>query len=135
MTGRIPARRLWPGAAAGAVLILIGAPALNRYEYGSYNLWSAPERLQYCGARFYRFDAGPRVATYGDGAVVTKAEALDISRSTTLVAHGSTGAFGQWPVFLPDRLACPQDPVNDQLAGYLFIALGPDRYLELTDAD
>jgi hypothetical protein len=124
-------------AALTAVLILgVGGTSLaNRYLYGHANPWSAPERLDYCNARFYRYDAGPHTAMLGDGAVLTKAQALSISGSTTLIAHGGTGLFGQWQVFLPGNLKCPQDPVNDQLAGFMFISLGPDRYLELTDAD
>jgi hypothetical protein len=119
---------LWSGAAA-VVVVAVGATLVfNRWEYGVFNPWGAPQRLQYCDAHFYQDTAG------GENTMVTKAQAV-ADADGTLVPHGTTGLFGQWPVFLPSDLKCPQDPVNDQLDGLMFIVIGPDRYVELTDAD
>ena len=120
-------------AAAVVVLAVPGVAVANRVEYGALNPWSAPERLDYCGAHFYRYAEGPRVGMFGDGAVVTKAQALSVASTTALVAHGSTGMFGQWSVFVPAGFACPQNS-QDVLDSWMFVSLGPDRYLELTDA-
>lgn len=70
---------------------------------------------------------------FGDGAVVTKAQALSVASTTVLVARGSTGMLGQWSVFVPAGFACPQDS-QDVLDSWIFASLGPDRYLELTNA-
>lgn len=85
-----------------------------------------PLRLQHCNAHFYQDTAG------GDDSVVTKAEA---DADGPIVAHGSTGFFGQWQVFLLRDLKCPQDPVHDQLDGVMYLDIGSGRYAELTDAD
>lgn len=121
-------RRLWSVVAAVLVVAMAGTLVLTRWEYGNLNPWSVPERLQYCNARFYQDTAG------GQDTVVTKAQALEDAGST-LIPRGTTGLFGQWPVFLPRDLKCPQDPVHDQLDGYMFISIGSGRYVELTDAD
>lgn len=120
--------RLWTALTAVVVFGAIGTMVFNRWEYGTYNPWSVPLRLQYCNAHFYQDTAG------GDDTIVTKAEAL-ADADGKLVPHGTTGLFGQLEVFLPSDLKCPQDPVNDQLDGLMFIEIGGDRFVELTDAD
>ena len=126
-------KRSWAASAAAVVLAMPGLAVANRVEYGALNPWSAPVRFDYCGARFYRYAAGPHVAMSGDGAVVTKAQALSIASTSALVAHGTTGMFGEWKVFVPTGFACPQN-TQDVLGSWMFVSLGPDRYLELTDA-
>jgi hypothetical protein len=154
-------RRAAAAALAVVVIAVLGVAAANRVVYGGFNPWSAPERLEWCGAHFYRTGGeedsetaaplpvamqgggGPQAAqspdavegTPGDGAVVTKAQALSDSAGTTLVAHGTIGIFGTWNVFVPGGFQCPQDPETEQLDSVMFVELGPDRYLEMTDAD
>lgn len=127
-------KRAWAASAAVVVLAMSGLALANRVEYGALNPWSAPVRLDYCGAHFYRYAAGPHVAMFGDGAVVTKAQALTVASTATLVAHGSTGMFDEWNVFVPTGFECPQN-TQDVLSSWMFVRLGPDRYLELTDAE
>lgn len=127
-------KRASASVAAVAVIVPLGVGAANRIEYGGVDPWSPPERLTVCGAKFYRHDDGPHVSMLGDGAVVTREQALGIADAKTLVAHGTTGMFGQWNVFVPSGLECPQDP-QESHDSWMFISLGPDRYLDLTDAD
>lgn len=115
--------RLWTALTAVVVLGAIGTMLFNRYQYGNYNPWSAPLRFDYCGARF---STGDDV-----GVIVTKAQALS-DAGTALVRRGSLGLFGQWPVFVREGFQCPQDP-NVQNSALVFLVLGPDRYLELSD--
>lgn len=113
---------LWKGLAAVVVFGAIGTMVLNRYVYGTYNPWAAPLRFDYCGAHF---STGEDV-----GVIVTKAEALK-DAGTGLVGRGSLGLFGQWPVFVQEGFKCPQP--DAQNSAFVFLVLGPDRYLELTD--
>lgn len=93
-----------------------------------------PERFEYCGGHIYRYAAdGPISGMLGDGAVATRAQALRVSGATALVACGSTGMFGTWPVYLPGGFRCPQRG-DDVFNGWMFLELGPDRYLEMPDA-
>ncbi|MBR7832825.1 hypothetical protein KDL01_06105 [Actinospica durhamensis] len=130
----VRSKPLWAGIAVAVVLaVAAGTTLFNRVEYGGVNPWSAPERFEYCGAHFYRDHSTPNAGTYGDGVVVTKAQALAISGSTSLVARGGTGLFGQWQMFVPSGFQCPQD-TQDEHFTWIFLSLGPDRYLDLTDA-
>lgn len=51
-------RRLhWVFAAAFLVVLiggyLVAAPALSRRDYGTFAFWSTPDRVNYCGRRYY----------------------------------------------------------------------------------
>lgn len=134
-------RRIWAVSTALvvvalAVFSLSGLALANRVEFGNFNAWSPPERFDFCGARFYRADAGPEVGMLGDGAIVTEAQALGISSSAELEPHdGGVGMFHQWSVYVPDGFKCAENARVSQLDSWIFIQLGPDRYLSLTDAD
>lgn len=131
---KVGTRRAAASVVAVAVIVPLGVGAANRIVYGGVDPWSPPERLTFCGAKFYRHDDGPNVGMLGDGAVVTREQALGIAGAESLVAHGSTGMFGQWNVFVPSGFECPQNP-QESHNSWMFISLGPDRYLDLTDAD
>lgn len=165
IVGAVSKRRRAVSVALGVMVIaVLGLAMVNRFVYGGFNPWSPPERLEWCGAHFYRTgggdpdpeaaapmtvavrsggqsqptqspDSGAIAGTLGDGAVVTRAEALRDSSAGTLVAHGTIGLLGTWKVFVPGGFQCPQHPDTDQLNGFMFVELGPDRYLEMTDID
>ena len=111
------------------LLVLIGL-GYQRAEYG--NLWpfSLPERINYCGERYYRaLEITPGTAHY-----VTEAQGLADADRTSLVFAHDVGLLRSWPVYRTNDFQCPQsdDEQHDQ---YVFIQVGPDRYVEMTDAD
>ncbi len=131
---KVRSKQVWVGL-AGLVLLAAGITVgMNRFEYGGFDPWSAPEHFEDCGAQFSRHDDGPKVGMDGDGAIVTEAQALSISGSAALVPHGSTGLFGRWRMYVPGGFECPQD-TSDERFGWIFVSLGPDRYLDLTDME
>jgi hypothetical protein len=52
---------IWVLAAASLLAIMCGfvvaAMALSRRDYGTFSFWSTPDRINYCGRRYY--SAGP----------------------------------------------------------------------------
>ena len=110
------------------LLVLIGA-GYYRTEYGNFLPWNPPERFNYCGFRYYQESE----TTPESGLVVTKAQALSSAGAKQLDFAFQIGAIYTWPVYETPGFQCSVSP-DSMVFQTLYVQIGPDRYLVMTDA-
>jgi hypothetical protein len=125
---------VWKKVAVGTVSLIvllgcawIGVLIYNRSTLGVWPLSAAPDRFQFCGVRYYRVGEAPMET-------VTRVEAMTKTASTTTWRRAATLGIHRWQVYATEPAwSCPEPEGRNGTGHYLFVKLGPDRYLWMSD--
>ncbi|MCO5969247.1 hypothetical protein [Actinoallomurus soli] len=126
MTGIRTWKRVAVGLGALAVCGPVGAGLYTRVSYGEWSPFTPPDRLRFCGVRYYRAGAP------GEEVTTSRAGAMRADRATRWLRATSVG-LARWQVYRTSVWSCPEPDGRNGDGHTLYVKIGADRYLEMDD--
>lgn len=120
--------RVWVAGGLGLLLLLLlggvaGAGLYTRVSYGVWSPFDPPDRIQFCGVRYYQ---------KGRAVLVTQAEAQRFERSEKWLLATTVELKG-WQVYRTATWSCPEPEGRNGTGHNLYVRIGQDRYLAMDD--